>query len=505
MIFVNAQVTYTRISMPAGYGLVHSGWQLGAGKPLFQNNGIIYGFTNKELTTGGWEGYLYAYDTVNNNFSIYTDTVFPYYSDFNNFNVYNNNIYFNGAGNLYKINLATNVLSFIFDGSVNYFIKNNKIYSIGENSISSKLKIYNLNDDSISEPWYYEDPNSTIKYYYYTNLIAQNNNDHYLYGFTIAENGGQWLQKIIKIDSNDIVSVAADVPNPVAYPNYTGLFDTYSSTYILNNKMILNRGDRVDTYDINSNVFTENFYSLGITNNSTLLDNGWLYFNNANLTTLKTNGLNVLGVDFNRFFQTGFTADDQPTLKLNNYYYGSDFSMNPYLNRSSLTATSTQFNITSSPTAISPNSAFIYNSKLFYFSGSRLFKYDDIANTNIELSTEDLAPGTNFIVTSGSSAYKYCIGNAGFGMYKIDLSNAFLSTQENQKPTLKLYPNPTKSTLNFSEELSEIKIVDMSGKQVSRNQGKSKTINVENLPKGNYLITAKDKNGKTISEKFIKE
>ena len=45
----------------------------------------------------------------------------------------------------------------------------------------------------------------------------------------------------------------------------------------------------------------------------------------------------------------------------------------------------------------------------------------------------------------------------------------------------------------------------MSGKQISVQKEKAKTINVEKLPKGNYLISAKDKNGKTLSEKFIKE
>lgn len=89
-------------------------------------------------------------------------------------------------------------------------------------------------------------------------------------------------------------------------------------------------------------------------------------------------------------------------------------------------------------------------------------------------------------------------------LYRFSLSSV-LSTKETPKPIIKLYPNPTKSQLNFSEELSEIIIVDMSGKQVATQKEKSKSINVEKLPKGNYLISAKDKNGKTVSEKFIKE
>ena len=89
-------------------------------------------------------------------------------------------------------------------------------------------------------------------------------------------------------------------------------------------------------------------------------------------------------------------------------------------------------------------------------------------------------------------------------LYRFNLSSV-LSTKEFIKSTIKLYPNPVNSQLNFSEELSEIRIVDMSGKQVATQKEKSKTVNVDKLPKGNYLLTAKDKNGKTVSEKFIKE
>lgn len=81
-----------------------------------------------------------------------------------------------------------------------------------------------------------------------------------------------------------------------------------------------------------------------------------------------------------------------------------------------------------------------------------------------------------------------------------------LSTQKISEQTkVTIFPNPTKSVLNFSQELSEVKIVDLSGRQVLSDQSKAKNISVENLPKGNYLITAKDKNGKVFTEKFAKE
>lgn len=89
-----------------------------------------------------------------------------------------------------------------------------------------------------------------------------------------------------------------------------------------------------------------------------------------------------------------------------------------------------------------------------------------------------------------------------FAKYK---NEAVLSSQETTEPALKFYPNPIKSTLNFSQELSDIKITDMSGKVVLQKKEKGNTISVENLPKGNYMITAKANKGTAISEKFIKD
>ena len=142
-----------------------------------------------------------------------------------------------------------------------------------------------------------------------------------------------------------------------------------------------------------------------------------------------------------------------------------------------------------------------------YFSG--IFSFDGNTIRKLDLGT------TYANVEYNSSLYGYnnylFFGN-GYSLVKVDLntvsSSVFatnLSTQETPKPIIKLYPNPTKSTLHFSEELTNIKIVDMSGKQVSATPSKTKTISVENLPKGNYLISAKDKNGKTVTEKFIRE
>ena len=83
----------------------------------------------------------------------------------------------------------------------------------------------------------------------------------------------------------------------------------------------------------------------------------------------------------------------------------------------------------------------------------------------------------------------------------------FLSTTniKNNDSNVKLYPNPVKDVLIFSEEVSNIKITDLSGKLINQISRKEKYINVSTLAKGIYMITAITKSGKKISKKIIKE
>ncbi len=94
-----------------------------------------------------------------------------------------------------------------------------------------------------------------------------------------------------------------------------------------------------------------------------------------------------------------------------------------------------------------------------------------------------------------------------YGVSTISKITASLPTSEisTNGKNLTIYPNPVKSILYFSEELSEISLLDMSGRKILEKSEKTGKIAVENLPKGNYLLTGKDKNGKKYSEKLIKE
>lgn len=74
-----------------------------------------------------------------------------------------------------------------------------------------------------------------------------------------------------------------------------------------------------------------------------------------------------------------------------------------------------------------------------------------------------------------------------------------------QNKAISLYPNPVKSTLNFSEEISNIKITDLMGRTVKQNAASTQSLDVSTLQNGTYIITAITKEGNTITKKLIKE
>lgn len=80
-----------------------------------------------------------------------------------------------------------------------------------------------------------------------------------------------------------------------------------------------------------------------------------------------------------------------------------------------------------------------------------------------------------------------------------------LGVNDVTKKSLSVYPNPVKDILHFSEEVSNIRIVDISGRVVKQISGLEKTLDVSKLAKGVYIITATTKAGKTITNKIIKD
>lgn len=136
-----------------------------------------------------------------------------------------------------------------------------------------------------------------------------------------------------------------------------------------------------------------------------------------------------------------------------------------------------------------------------------------------ELTILNLKNGNNTILTS-MLAYNnpnlYCIqvdditySTISSSWYKdntaIYSTDCLLFTIDIEKLQIRIYPNPAKDIINFSEEVSNIKIIDFSGKVVTQISNSEKSINISKLAKGNYIITATTKSGETISKKFIKE
>jgi len=166
-----------------------------------------------------------------------------------------------------------------------------------------------------------------------------------------------------------------------------------------------------------------------------------------------------------------------------------------------------------------------------YCSNNQLTALDVSKNTNLidlscynnQLGSLDIKNGKNNIMT-----YMYAYNNPSLACIQVDnVTNAnsytgggrwlknetasystncsAMSTTDITKNQIIAYPNPVKDLLNFSEEVSNIKIADISGKVVKQISTTGKSINVANLKNGVYIISAKTKSGKDINQKIIKE
>lgn len=151
----------------------------------------------------------------------------------------------------------------------------------------------------------------------------------------------------------------------------------------------------------------------------------------------------------------------------------------------------------------------IYNNTLYFVAGSSvgsrvLWKTTDGTEASTVSISGVLNP--NYLTVSNGilyfSAYASS-GSVGTELYRFDMQ---LGTDETSKTKqIMLYPNPVKDILNFSEEVSNVKVADLSGKIVKQVSTKGKTVDISTLPKGVYIISATTKEGKANHQKIIKE
>ncbi len=83
--------------------------------------------------------------------------------------------------------------------------------------------------------------------------------------------------------------------------------------------------------------------------------------------------------------------------------------------------------------------------------------------------------------------------------------DCLLSVTDVNKTKVQVYPNPVKDMLNFSEEVSNVKITDVSGRTVKEISAKGKSVNVAGLAKGVYMVSAVTKSGEMVNKKIVKE
>ncbi len=79
-----------------------------------------------------------------------------------------------------------------------------------------------------------------------------------------------------------------------------------------------------------------------------------------------------------------------------------------------------------------------------------------------------------------------------------------LAAADINKKEISVYPNPVKDVLHFSEEVSEVRIMDRSGRMIKQISAKGKSVNVSGLSTGSYIVKIKTANNNEAVFRIIK-
>ena len=81
-----------------------------------------------------------------------------------------------------------------------------------------------------------------------------------------------------------------------------------------------------------------------------------------------------------------------------------------------------------------------------------------------------------------------------------------LSTKDKEYDAeMSVYPNPTTSEINFSEEVNKVEVYALDGIKLMQNDQPTKKINIESLSRGLYLVIFSTSNGSSYHRKIIKK
>lgn len=120
---------------------------------------------------------------------------------------------------------------------------------------------------------------------------------------------------------------------------------------------------------------------------------------------------------------------------------------------------------------------------------------------NNEVTSVTLQPDGKIIITGYFTGYNNV---SRYRIARLHGTTTTMATEDFSILNMKFYPNPVKDILHFSEEISNIRITDISGRTVKEISNFSKSVNLESLPKGIYIITATTKAGKAINQKIFR-
>ena len=128
----------------------------------------------------------------------------------------------------------------------------------------------------------------------------------------------------------------------------------------------------------------------------------------------------------------------------------------------------------------------------YFIDGTLIYTTPNFTQINLE--------GMNFLHNNyGGDAY---IDN-------IRINDVEMSVNNVKKGNLSVYPNPVKNALNFNlpqgEKVAKIQIYNMAGQLMVTKTASGKSIDLQDLKAGAYLINMISTKGSTYSSKFIKE
>lgn len=134
------------------------------------------------------------------------------------------------------------------------------------------------------------------------------------------------------------------------------------------------------------------------------------------------------------------------------------------------------------------------------------FKYMSSLNAHFGIGT---ATAITQIIIKWPSGIVDTINNPSINSVVNVVEGASLAVGEFASNGFSIYPNPAKDVLNITVNsdisMKSTQVFDLVGRLVLESNSTNEAINVSSLMSGNYILLMKDNNGKSYSQKFIKE